>query len=74
LVRRVSRTWTPAQREAWHHNQFLGHAKSVMIHMDNIIKAATTTEESRALAADIYHNAQALSNSLRTRRSKPDAG
>lgn len=72
-MRRVSRQWSPAQREAWLHNCFLGHAKSTMIHMDAIMQASTTTDESKALAADIYHNAQALSNSLRTRRSKPDA-
>lgn len=73
MVRRVSRTWTPAQREQWLHNMFLGFAKSTMLHMDSIIKAATTTDESRALAADIYHNAQALDKSLRTRRSKSNA-
>ncbi len=34
------------------------------------MQATTTTDESQALAADIYHNAQALSNSLRQRRTK----
>lgn len=69
-MKRVSRAWSPAQKEAWLHNCFLGHAKSTMIHMDAIIRAATTTDESKALAADIYHNAQALDKSLRTRRTK----
>lgn len=68
MVRRTTRS--PAQRAAWLHNQFLGYAKCTMKQMDQIITASTTTDESQALAADIYQNAMALSNSLRIRRTK----
>jgi hypothetical protein len=59
-----------ARQNRWKHNSFLGHAGMMWSNATSIMNSYTATDESKALAREIYSLAEKLQSSLRKRRDQ----
>lgn len=59
-----------AQKERWKHTQYLGSARMTMCNMAALMEnRSTVTDESKALASQIWNLAAQLEKSLKIRKS-----
>ena len=58
---------TAAQRAVWRHNSFFGHCRMMEAQLKIMIKAETTSIETKSIATDIEQLVRQLSRSLKTR-------